>query len=120
MFQSSLCQRIFETNPILHEPQIQFRNASQKNENYGPTRPSFSGAPCSADYRRHPRHPGYAMGPQHRSQIVFSCATSVAWTGVSFFLTGCVMFWGSKVGKLHLRDKIIASIPWREMSRFSM
>ena len=23
------------------------------------------------------------------------------------------MFWGSKVGKLRLRDKIIASIPWR-------
>ncbi len=49
----------------------------------------------------------------HGSQVVFSCATAVAWTGLWFFLTGCVMFWGSKVGKLHLRDKIIASIPWR-------
>jgi arsenite methyltransferase len=50
---------------------------------------------------------------QHSSQAVFTGATSVAWTGLWFFLTGCVMFWGSKVGKLQLRDKIIASIPWR-------
>lgn len=50
---------------------------------------------------------------QHGSQIAFNFATPVAWTGLWFFLTGCVMFWGSKVGKLHLRDKIIASIPWR-------
>jgi arsenite methyltransferase len=49
----------------------------------------------------------------HDSQIVFNCATPVAWTGLWFFLTGCVMFWGSKAGKLHLRDKIIASIRWR-------
>ncbi len=33
--------------------------------------------------------------------------------GTGFFVTGCVMYWGSKVGKLHLRDKIIASISWR-------
>lgn len=50
---------------------------------------------------------------QHNSQTAFNFATPVAWAGLSFFLTGCVMFWGSKVGKLHLRDKIIASIPWR-------
>jgi arsenite methyltransferase len=50
---------------------------------------------------------------QHNSQSILNCATPVVWTGLSFFITGCVMFWGSKVGKLHLRDKIIASIPWR-------
>ncbi len=50
---------------------------------------------------------------QHESQFVLNCAIPVAWAGLSFFLTGGVMFWGSKVGKLHLRDKIIASIPWR-------
>jgi arsenite methyltransferase len=33
--------------------------------------------------------------------------------GATFFVIGCVMYWGSKVGKLRLRDKIIASIPWR-------
>jgi arsenite methyltransferase len=50
---------------------------------------------------------------QHNSQVVFSCATAVAWTGLWFFLTGCVMFWGSKIGKLRLRDKMIFSISWR-------
>jgi SAM-dependent methyltransferase len=50
---------------------------------------------------------------QHSSQAVFNLATPIAWTGLWFFLTGCVMFWGSKVGKLHLRDKIISSIRWR-------
>lgn len=33
--------------------------------------------------------------------------------GAVFLLEAAVMFWGSKVGKLHLRDKLIASIPWR-------
>ena len=50
---------------------------------------------------------------QHSSQAVFNLATPIAWTGLWFFLTGCVMLWGSKVGKLHLRDKIISSIRWR-------
>jgi SAM-dependent methyltransferase len=54
---------------------------------------------------------------QHDSHLLFNSATPVAWTGFWFFLTGCVMFWGSKVGKLHLRDKIIASIPWRGHER---
>jgi arsenite methyltransferase len=49
----------------------------------------------------------------HNSQIISNLAISIASAGLSFFLTGCVMFWGSKVGKLRLRDKIIASIPWR-------
>lgn len=56
---------------------------------------------------------GAYWGQQHPSQAVINCATPLAWTGFSFFLTGCVMFWGSKVGKLRLRDKIISSIPWR-------
>src|SRR5436190_16198367 len=33
--------------------------------------------------------------------------------GVWFLLTAAVMLWGSKIGKLRLRDKVIASIPWR-------
>ncbi len=43
---------------------------------------------------------------------VFGYAGALVWPGAWFFLTGCVMYWGSKVGKLHLRDKIIASITW--------
>jgi SAM-dependent methyltransferase len=34
--------------------------------------------------------------------------------GVWFLLTAAVMLWGSKIGKLRLRDKVIASIPWRD------
>jgi SAM-dependent methyltransferase len=33
--------------------------------------------------------------------------------GATFFLQAAIMLWGSKVGKLRLRDKIINSIPWR-------
>lgn len=44
---------------------------------------------------------------------IFQYAPVLVWTCLWPFLTGCVMFWGSKVGKLHLRDKIIASIAWR-------
>lgn len=36
-----------------------------------------------------------------------------AWAGGWFFVIGCVMFWGSKIGKLRLRDKILSSIIWR-------
>jgi arsenite methyltransferase len=43
----------------------------------------------------------------------FQNATAIFWPGVGFFVTGCVMLWGSKVGKLQLRDKIISSINWR-------
>lgn len=42
-----------------------------------------------------------------------STGATVLWTGLSFFVTGCAMYWGSKVGKLHLRDKILNSISWR-------
>jgi SAM-dependent methyltransferase len=39
--------------------------------------------------------------------------TPLWFIGISFVLQGFVMLWGSKVGKLRLRDKLIASIPWR-------
>ena len=35
---------------------------------------------------------------------------SIGW---SAFVSGSVMYWGSKSGKLRLRDKIISNIPWR-------
>jgi arsenite methyltransferase len=35
------------------------------------------------------------------------------WFGCTFLLQGAIMLWGSKVGKLRLRDKLIDSIPWR-------
>jgi SAM-dependent methyltransferase len=33
--------------------------------------------------------------------------------GMTFFIQAAVMVWGSKIGKLRLRDKLIASLPWR-------
>ncbi|MHB1960364.1 MAG: class I SAM-dependent methyltransferase [Acidobacteriaceae bacterium] len=50
---------------------------------------------------------------QHGSKNASGLATQIAWIGLCFFLAGCVMLWGSKLGKLRLRDKIIASIAWR-------
>lgn len=35
------------------------------------------------------------------------------WMGGSFLLGAAVMVWGSKIGKLRLRDRVIASIAWR-------
>jgi arsenite methyltransferase len=39
--------------------------------------------------------------------------TAMIWAGVSFFIVGSVMYWGSRVGKLHLRNRILNSIEWR-------
>jgi SAM-dependent methyltransferase len=35
------------------------------------------------------------------------------WMGGCYLVTAGVMIWGSKIGKLRLRDKLIGSIPWR-------
>ena len=35
------------------------------------------------------------------------------WTGCSFLVTAGVMLWGSKIGKLRLRTRVISGIPWR-------
>jgi ribosomal protein L11 methylase PrmA len=41
------------------------------------------------------------------------CRSPAITIGIWFLLTALVMFWGSKVGKLQLRDKVIDSINWR-------
>src|SRR3546814_12624473 len=33
--------------------------------------------------------------------------------GWAFVITACVMLWGSKIGKVRLRDKVLATLPWR-------
>lgn len=38
---------------------------------------------------------------------------TLVWSGTFLFLTGAAMYWGSRVGKLRLRDKILNSIVWR-------
>lgn len=35
------------------------------------------------------------------------------WTGLSFFLIGCLIFFGRKAGELILRERILNSISWR-------
>lgn len=40
-------------------------------------------------------------------------ASMILWPGLSFLLTGVAMLWGSKVGKLHLRDSIINKLELR-------
>ncbi|MGB8478148.1 MAG: class I SAM-dependent methyltransferase [Acidobacteriaceae bacterium] len=88
--------------------------ARQQNVNYGLDAPIFQRSALFGGFL------AFIVGAltvhwakQHDSQLVLNFAAPVEGTGLWFFLTGCVMFWGSKVGKLHLRDKIIASIPWR-------
>src|SRR5579884_1131709 len=51
------------------------------------------------------------------SKGVFPAGRFIAWSvlpiGIIFSVQGVVMIWGSKVGKLRLRDKLIGSITWR-------
>jgi arsenite methyltransferase len=53
------------------------------------------------------------IGNRTQSQAAWWFSGLLFWPGVSFFVVGCVMLWGSKTGKLRLRDKVIDSIPWR-------
>jgi arsenite methyltransferase len=39
--------------------------------------------------------------------------SAMIWTGLSFFLIGCVILLGRKAGKLILRERILNSISWR-------
>src|SRR5256885_4261796 len=48
-----------------------------------------------------------------RNGLTVSLANTGVWAGSMFLLTGGVMLWGSKFGKLRLRDKIINSFEWR-------
>lgn len=54
-----------------------------------------------------------AMLPVTTAQTLLGIARSLGWMGWSFVITACVMLWGSKVGKFRLRDKVLATLPWR-------
>ena len=49
----------------------------------------------------------------HIDSWQISIRNTLVWGGVSLFINGAVMFWGSRGGKLRLRDKILNSIKWR-------
>ena len=52
-----------------------------------------------------------------RHTVPQSLAVSLAnmgwWMGGTFLLVACVMLWGSRFGKLRLRDRVLESIKWR-------
>jgi SAM-dependent methyltransferase len=45
--------------------------------------------------------------------LAISLLNMGVWPGVTFLATAGVMVWGSKVGKFHERDRLLATIPWR-------
>ncbi|MEJ0090771.1 MAG: class I SAM-dependent methyltransferase [Limisphaerales bacterium] len=65
----------------------------------------FVGVPCGFIFR-------FAIKPEFLpwAHSVARPCFSIGWSAL---ISGSVMLWGSKAGKLHLRDKIISSISWR-------
>jgi SAM-dependent methyltransferase len=53
------------------------------------------------------------FGPEHLPDLLVSFYGAFLGIGACFVLQGIVMIWGSKVGKLRLRDKMIDSVSWR-------
>jgi SAM-dependent methyltransferase len=45
--------------------------------------------------------------------IAITIAISLFWMSAFFLATAALMFYGSKVGKLRLRDRVLAAIAWR-------
>ncbi|HJZ54904.1 MAG TPA: hypothetical protein VKE74_08085, partial [Gemmataceae bacterium] len=48
-----------------------------------------------------------------RSGLAFTLFNMGLWPGLSFLATAGIMLWGSRFGKLRLRDKILDGIEWR-------
>ncbi|MFT4047819.1 MAG: class I SAM-dependent methyltransferase [Solimonas sp.] len=51
--------------------------------------------------------------PVNSAQVLLGTARSLGWMGYGFVATACVMLWGSRIGKLRLRDKVLDAMPWR-------
>jgi arsenite methyltransferase len=49
----------------------------------------------------------------HRSEVAVWFIPPLIGGGFSFLMTAMVMAWGSKAGKLRLRDRVLASLVWR-------
>jgi SAM-dependent methyltransferase len=55
----------------------------------------------------------YALREWLPRGLSMSLANMGWWAGGSLLLTALVMLWGSRVGKLRLRDKLLDTFPWR-------
>jgi arsenite methyltransferase len=56
---------------------------------------------------------GCLFAAKHGRPWTQTLASPLLSIGSAFLAQGMVMIWGSKCGKLRLRDKLIAEIPWR-------
>jgi SAM-dependent methyltransferase len=45
--------------------------------------------------------------------LAIALANMGFWAGLSFLTVAAIMVWGSKFGKLRLRDRLLDAIPWR-------
>ena len=57
------------------------------------------------------------FGPGHLPLWLINVRGTLIGVGTIFFLQALVMVWGSKVGKMLLRDKVLDSIQWRGNER---
>lgn len=55
----------------------------------------------------------YLLRERLPSGLSMSLANTGWWAGGTMLLTALLMLWGSRFGKLILRDKLLALIPWR-------
>lgn len=55
----------------------------------------------------------YLLRQSVPNALAVSLANMGWWMGGTFLLVACVMLWGSRFGKLRLRDHVLDSIAWR-------
>jgi arsenite methyltransferase len=53
-----------------------------------------------------------ALSP-YQPALAVALAHTCFWPGLWFTLTAVAMIWGSKVGKLRVRDRLLDAMPWR-------
>jgi SAM-dependent methyltransferase len=55
----------------------------------------------------------FEHGLMHQGGWPVKVGGAMIWAGFLFFVVGCLMFWASRAGKLHVRDAVLNSIEWR-------
>lgn len=51
--------------------------------------------------------------PVSVAQVLQGTLRSLGWMGYGFVATACLLLWGSRVGKLRLRERVLDALPWR-------